>query len=262
MSCNSTEKVPGMFATIIIVLPSFYTGGEVRVVHGKEGKTFDYASTSQLNTSVLAWYADVLHEVKPITSGFRLALSYNLIQHDHTPIPLPLPGSSTVAKLNRIFSSWSEGIFVEPLVVICYKLEHKYSQSNLSRGFACLKGVDAHRVARVKEAAEGLGLGVCLGQLVLNVTIEDNDYRYANWEGRPYIDADDEPDDDEEDESSRSMTLDKLVDLNGKNVFLKNDHISVEDEQTLLIPKNAFENEKPDEIKYNDYTGYVRHPLL
>ena len=251
-----------MFATIIIVLPSLYTGGEVRVVHGKEEKMFDYASTSQLNTSVLAWYADVLHEVKPITSGFRLALSYNLIQPDQITIPLPIPDNSIVAKLKRIFGSWSEGIFDGPLLTICYKLEHKYSQSNLSHGFACLKGVDAHKVARVREAAEGLGLGICLGQLVLNVVVEDHDYRYSEWEGRRYNCMCGILDDYEGDESNSWMTVKKLVDLEGKNVFASNNDISVDDEQTLLIPKNAFENEKPDEIEHSGYTGNVRHPLL
>jgi predicted 2-oxoglutarate/Fe(II)-dependent dioxygenase YbiX len=65
-----------MFATVIIILPSIYGGGEVRVKHGSASQTFEFPSFS---TSALAWYTDVMHEVRPVTSGHRLALSYNLI---------------------------------------------------------------------------------------------------------------------------------------------------------------------------------------
>ncbi|KAG6805401.1 hypothetical protein H0H93_004866, partial [Arthromyces matolae] len=74
-----TEKANGMFATAIIVLPSLYTGGEVHVSHSSTTKVLDFASHSLLSTALLAWYTDVVHEVKPLKSGYRLALSYNLI---------------------------------------------------------------------------------------------------------------------------------------------------------------------------------------
>lgn len=79
MDASSTEKSPGMFATIIIVLLSSYSGGQVHVSHSASSHLYDLAPSSASATSVLAWYTDVIHEVKPITSGYCLALSYNLI---------------------------------------------------------------------------------------------------------------------------------------------------------------------------------------
>lgn len=68
-----------MFATVIIVLPSQYTGGQVHVSQSSAAKVIDLAPISLHSTSVLAWYTDVVHEVKPVTLCYRLALSYNLV---------------------------------------------------------------------------------------------------------------------------------------------------------------------------------------
>lgn len=75
-----------MFATIIVILPSMYTGGEVHVSHSSSYEVFDFAAQSLLSTVALAWYTDVFHEVKPVTSGYRLALSSRI------PLHLQFPG--------------------------------------------------------------------------------------------------------------------------------------------------------------------------
>lgn len=72
---DSTEKIPGMFGTLVICLPSPHEGGDVVVKHSGQAKTF---STSLVQPSVLCWYSDVHHEVLPVTSGYRCVLTYNL----------------------------------------------------------------------------------------------------------------------------------------------------------------------------------------
>ena len=255
------------------------------MVHGKEEKTFDYASSSQLNTSILAWYADVPHEVKPITSGFRLALSYNLIKPDHISLPLPPPDGSFTSKLKRIFSDWSKGSFDELPVAICYKLRHEYSQENYSRGFACLKGIDAHITDRIRHAAEGLGFGICLGQLVLHIEAEGDESktrgddqifesrkkrRYDEFNEYDDGDSGDEGDDDGDDEGfdykgeemDRTMEVNGLVDLNGNIVVPLDKYFYVDGEQALFIPKNAFRGIEPDEVEQYVFTGNVSRSFL
>jgi hypothetical protein len=51
----STEKCPGMFATMVVALPSLFTGGVVEVSHAGQRKSLDIAASSQFCTSVLAW---------------------------------------------------------------------------------------------------------------------------------------------------------------------------------------------------------------
>ena len=280
-----------MFATIVIVLPTTYTGGEVRVVHGKEEKTFDYASMSQFSTSVLAWYADILHEVKPITSGFRLALSYNLIQPNRSLVALPPPGLSSTSKLAKIFDNWSKGAFEDPPDFVCYKLGHEYSLSNLRRGTACLNGADAHIVARIKQAAEESGVCLGFGQFVMHVMAEqfgdEDEYgygygssyykrrRYNCYNDRYEDDDDDEDDEDDEDNDGgyedggyedesgddveRTMSVRGLLDLDGNPVLSTDKNIPVDGENTVLIPKDAFRGMKPDRVEHG-YTGNVSQP--
>jgi len=40
---RDTEKVNGMFATLVIQLPAEYTGGQLVVQHNREEKVFDFA---------------------------------------------------------------------------------------------------------------------------------------------------------------------------------------------------------------------------
>ena len=77
---RDTEKEPGMFATLVVVLPSVYTGGELVVRHGAEVLTFDLAAdpAAAYRSSYVAFFADCVHEVRPITSGCRLVLVYNM----------------------------------------------------------------------------------------------------------------------------------------------------------------------------------------
>ncbi|EGN96309.1 hypothetical protein SERLA73DRAFT_76286 [Serpula lacrymans var. lacrymans S7.3] len=107
---RDTEKANGMFATIIIVLPSLYSGGQVHVSHGASKQIFDLASSSAFTTSLLAWYTDVMHEVKPVASGYRLALSYNLI-HTSTGLAPSIPDmESATWKIRRIFPQFKYNV--------------------------------------------------------------------------------------------------------------------------------------------------------
>lgn len=286
----STEKAPGMFATIVIVLPSLYAGGEVRVVHGSEEKILDFSDSSQLNTAILAWYADVVHEVKPVTSGFRLSLSYNLIQTENVSVTLPPAGNTAVTYLRQVFAQWSEGVYDSPPNVICYKLEHRYSQLNLSKGISCLKGVDAYKVVQIKQAALGFDIGMGFGQFELRVVKEDPEEdgyygyssryskrrRYCRYDDREEgedeedneednedsdADVDEEGDEDDNDEGDeteieRYSTVSQLVNLEGTSLA-PNATINVNGDHAALIPKNAFKREDPDDEEHEGYQGNV-----
>jgi hypothetical protein len=59
----STEKTDGMFATLIVVLPSKFAGGDAHLSHAGNNLVFNTSNDSLKKTSVLAWYTDVMHEV-------------------------------------------------------------------------------------------------------------------------------------------------------------------------------------------------------
>ena len=74
------EKLDRMVATLVIVLPSSYEGGELIVRHEGQEQTIDFSSVenSALQTHFAAFYADCEHEVRPLRKGYRLCLVYNL----------------------------------------------------------------------------------------------------------------------------------------------------------------------------------------
>ena len=94
-----------MFATIIIVLPSPFTGGAAHLSHGNLSEVFDCSANSAHQTTVLAWYTDVKHSIKPITSGYRLALSYNVYHTKNTLRPSLPTNHSAVTALRHVLLS-------------------------------------------------------------------------------------------------------------------------------------------------------------
>ncbi len=75
---RDTEKVPGMFATMVLVLPSAHAGGELVVKHAGREVTLDLHSEEPSEIGFAGFYADCVHEVRPVTTGSRLTLVYNL----------------------------------------------------------------------------------------------------------------------------------------------------------------------------------------
>jgi len=68
---RDTEKTPGMFATLVIVLPSAHRGGELVVRHLGRELTFDLHPEDPSEIGFVAFYADCVHEVRPVTAGYR-----------------------------------------------------------------------------------------------------------------------------------------------------------------------------------------------
>lgn len=166
-----------MFATLIIVLPSEFTGGAAHLSHGDLSVVYDTSARSLFETTALAWYTDVTHEIKPLTSGHRLALSYNLIHTTKALRPALSSSSALVDRLTRIFGAWQareDGGEDVPEKIVCL-LEHKYSQANLSGG--ALKGGDAQRVAMIDTAAKRhrFGMGFASAECHLFGTADDED---------------------------------------------------------------------------------------
>ena len=74
VSHRDTEKSSGMFATLVVVLPSVSTGGELIVRHKGRAVSLDLQCDEPSEATFCLLYADCLHEVLPVTSGCRLTL--------------------------------------------------------------------------------------------------------------------------------------------------------------------------------------------
>jgi predicted 2-oxoglutarate/Fe(II)-dependent dioxygenase YbiX len=76
VSHRDTEKAPGMFATLVVVLPSISSGGDLVVRHKGREARLDLRCEDPSEAAFAAFYADCVHEVLPVTSGCRLTLVY------------------------------------------------------------------------------------------------------------------------------------------------------------------------------------------
>lgn len=79
---RDTEREPGMFATLVLQLPTEggFEGGALLVRHGGNTKTFDFSLRSATRPAHMVFYADCEHRLGRITSGKRLCLVFNLVR--------------------------------------------------------------------------------------------------------------------------------------------------------------------------------------
>lgn len=144
-----------MIATMIISLPSEHVGGDVALSLGNQKQTLRTEAGSEFETRYLAWYADVNHAVKPVMSGHRLVLTYNLIRRDASTKPIPTPSAlyDTAKNIQSAISRWSLACGDQCRDSrLLYMLEHEYSEANF--GLANLKGKDQLRARYLTEAAK------------------------------------------------------------------------------------------------------------
>lgn len=136
---RDSEKSSGMFGTLVIRLPSEHRGGEAHLIHGGKTLVLETATHSQHDCSALAWYSDVQHKIKPISSGYRLVLTYNLVQQQEMPKQSAFMLDKSHARLEQLLRVWNKEFCHIPKLI--YTLEHQYTEASLSLKF--MKGHDA-----------------------------------------------------------------------------------------------------------------------
>jgi predicted 2-oxoglutarate/Fe(II)-dependent dioxygenase YbiX len=151
---RDTEKAPGMFATLVVALPSSFAGGELAVRHKGREVRLDLRCDDPAEAAFAAFYADCVHEVLPVTAGCRLILVYNLVRRGRGRTPEPPDYAGERARVATLLQAWRDAerrpgdATPEKLV---YPLEHAYTAAEL--GFAALKGADAATAGVLAAAA-------------------------------------------------------------------------------------------------------------
>ena len=109
---QDSEKTNGMFGTLVVSLPSKHEGGKVILRHNDTEAFFDSAKDSPFETSIAAWYSDILHEVQMLTSGHRVVLIYNLVQTSSFPPQAPPDGEGKYRMIAAL-EDFTDAIAVE-----------------------------------------------------------------------------------------------------------------------------------------------------
>src|SRR5215831_18354274 len=107
-SHRDTEKIPNMFATLVVNLPSQHEGGELFISHAGQSQRYSFAASSLFEPSFVAFYADCYHEVKPITAGYRLCLVYNLAITNRKKQPVLSQQMGPIEAIDHAIQAWSQ----------------------------------------------------------------------------------------------------------------------------------------------------------
>ncbi|MEV4126070.1 2OG-Fe(II) oxygenase [Nocardia sp. NPDC049707] len=180
---QDSEKADGMIGTLVVTLPSAFAGGEL-VIEQQGTKVTDQGSPEEL--SFVAFYGDCEHEVLPVTDGFRITLTYNLVAKGRTgPDAAALATHPSVAllaeQLRAHFTTPKElstlsadgQLEKRPPHQLVYLLDHQYSQHGF--GWDQLKGADAARAGVMLAAADIAGYDTSLALAEVEDTY-DEDY--------------------------------------------------------------------------------------
>ena len=177
---RDSEKEIGMFATLIIGLPSRHSGGKLILRHSGQEHTCDFSLDDYMYAfPFVSFYADCEHEVKPVTSGYRVCLVYNLLlkETDKTyGAPEFTRQTEDMARTLALLKKQSPD---QPLVLL---LSHQYTPANFS--LDSLKYHDRPRAQAFLQACNKAGYDACLGLVTYRQmgSLEGVGYDYYDYD--------------------------------------------------------------------------------
>lgn len=267
-SHQDSEKSDAMIGTLAVILPSPFRGG-VMVVE-QHGETMRFRG-SRTALQLVAFYADCRHEVRPVTSGARVVLTYNLLAKSPVRAMPPRiePGmlDALTAALQRHFETPLPPRFggeAAPPDRLVYLLDHEYTARGLR--WDLLKGIDAARAVALRTAAERFDCEIFLAQADVHETWECEGGWEEDW--RPYRsrsyrdswddfdDYDGEEGDADDDEPTPTDLIDSEIELrnwvaSGSRKPAAISSVVGDEELCYTLPSadmNPFQS---------DYTGYM-----
>lgn len=209
---QDSEKGDRMIGTLVVMLPSRSTGGELVISHRGESVRYKGSASS---LSFVAFFADTRHEVLPVETGHRAVLTYNLHLKGETNATVADPALTSAAAelLNRHFAHTPEPRWrgdreaLAPADRLVMLLDHQYTQRGLRRSH--LKGDDAARVEILRQAAEIAGCQVAIAQAEIHETRECIEECRPRWGHGRWSDWDD---DDLEEVSEDELSVGEVLD--------------------------------------------------
>lgn len=217
---QDSEKINGMVATLVVVLPSSHTGGTLVIENQGDKKQFQSSRFPLDKLTFIAFYADCHHKIKEIKEGYRIALTYNLVLENYAKkISISSQSKSQdnlIHSLRSYFieenSSTEASTRQDKSPKQCiYLLDHNYTQKGLSWNH--LKNGDALRAEALTAAADALDLEIYMALADVQETwdCEDDYDPYAYRRKRKYSFYEDE-DEEEENQDVDDVVLTDLID--------------------------------------------------
>ena len=197
---QDSEKRDEMIGSLIVMLPGVSKGGALVVEHRGKSSHFEGSRTA---LTFVAFYSDTRHEVRPVESGRRVVLTYNLMLAGNRGSGNNRDAAQAVASiLRQHFSSmpaarWrGDHLATTPPDRLVFLLDHSYSERSLR--WSSLKGDDAARAAVLASGAEACGCVLALAHAEVHETWDCYDDDERRSRGRHWSDWDDDENEDDD----------------------------------------------------------------
>jgi len=260
---QDSEKHDGMVATLVVILPSPHRGGTLIIDHKREQKRYQSSSHAANKLTFFAFYADCRHEVRPVTEGYRVALTYNLILDvpqsampcsfsDYTHQSLTQAVGDYFTEKPHSTTELIQKTGVKKSKLLVYLLDHDYTPKGLS--WNKLKNVDKYRAQALTRSAKALDLDIYIGLAEIQENWDcqiENDHWGYNGRNRYYWDSNDDDD----------IVLNELICAETTIRHWKNESGKAVNFQEMSISDNALcwtkatSDFDPFESEYEGYMG-------
>lgn len=258
---KDTEKADRMFGTLVICLPSEHQGGDLVLSIGGASKVIkssaNFGMVRILLHLVLRCFArgqwgknspteEVAdsQQVKPVTSGYRVALTFNLVHRGPSGIPNLKSGNVQHEILKNVLSKWrlNRDSLQDHLV---YMLKHEYTDANLT--LSHLKSQDYHQASALANAAREVGyeMFLCNIERRISGSADDDEWGYS-----PYSRGSSSGPHQIIEVSEDMIKLTKVVHPDG-TAYLKN----VEIKEADFVQADPFKGRDADDEDYEGWTG-------
>ena len=177
---KDTPRGQNMFGSLVVVLPTAHEGGQLVLRQEEKEWTLDFtdkfAAATEPSVYFVAFFGDIEHEVLPVTSGYRVTLTYNLY-HKSPHLSMSLIPTPFHLKLKKAFVDLVNDKSILPNGgYFGFGLTHEYVHTGrrmLAQAMGQLKGSDRALV----DVCDELGLDYSLRFL----------YRDIGWSGLNFI---------------------------------------------------------------------------
>jgi hypothetical protein len=190
--------------------------------------------------------------MKPITSGYRLALTYNVILTADIPRPRLPNVERAISNLRHVLRKWTQGKYPQDsqIKIMAYLFKHVHTED--ASTLDAYRSQDEHKASQLRPIAAELGYTVGFADLEYRLTGLADDTSQEGGEGDGGDNEDNIPSMAEITKST--LSINGLAALNdGQSVGV--DEICLTEEN--LIPMYPFDDVTPEETEYEGKVGFL-----
>ncbi|KAL2816979.1 hypothetical protein BJX63DRAFT_386943 [Aspergillus granulosus] len=129
-----TPRAENQIGSLVVCLPSKFTGGSLHVEHHGHKITFDWSDKSDATIQWAAFYSDCEHEIETVTHGDRITLTYNLYVTERpgelVPSPTAVIDPTTLSLYGWMKNRLARDSFMQNGGILGFYCSHAYAHSS------------------------------------------------------------------------------------------------------------------------------------